>query len=116
MLDYKLKGKQVILQLDPDFLPHLSFAGIDGSPLFAKVHRQEEEGLWLETTSFKYCPTGVPRLFRPSGEAVCRAHIFIPFKAILSVVAFPAGSGRMEGVENLHQIGFRPKKGRRRKA
>lgn len=106
---YDLKGKHCILQLDPEFLPYLQFCGIDGSPLFAKVYDEEDDGLWLETASFHLCPTGVLKLYDATGEAQCRAHIFIPAKAILSVVAFPGDASALESDPALHHIGFRVK-------
>ncbi|MFH2202806.1 MAG: hypothetical protein ABIJ96_06815 [Elusimicrobiota bacterium] len=109
MFDYKLKGKQVILQLDPEFLPHLKYCGIEGSPLFAKVYKMEQDGLWLETNSFRVCPTPIIKLSGPKGEQFCRAHIYIPRQAIISVVAFPAVTANLENDPKLHQIGFRPK-------
>lgn len=110
MLSYKLKGKHVILQLDPDFLPFLAFSGIEGSPLFAKVHSKEETGLWLETDHFVMCPVGIPKLYDAKGAAHCRAHIFIPEKAILSVVAFPADVPDLAKDPTVHRIGFKPAK------
>lgn len=110
MFHYDLKGKQVILQLDPEFLPHLRFAGVDGSPVLAKVHRMEEHGLWLATDSFALCPVGVPALYRPSGRKACRAHIFIPAKAVLSVVVFPGQAPSLEKEPGIHTIGFKPPK------
>jgi hypothetical protein len=108
MLAYKLKGKHVILQLDPDFLPFLAFSGIEGSPLFAKVHSKEETGLWLQTDHFVMCPAGIPKLYDAFGEAHCRAHIFIPEKAILSIVAFPADVPNPTKDLSVHRIGFKP--------
>jgi len=112
MFEYNLKGKQVILSLDEEYVQHLKPYGIQGSPLLAKVHRMEEQGLWLESDSFKLCPQGVPKLFRPSGEAFCRAHIFVPAKAIVAAVAFPAHAAHLHKDPNLHRIGFRPRKTR----
>jgi len=111
MFEYNLKGKHVILSLDQDYIPYLESYGISGSPLFAKVHRMEESGLWLESDSFNLCPQGIPKLFKPTGEAFCRAHIFIPAKSVVSVVAFPGDASHLQKEPSLHQIGFRPKSG-----
>ncbi|MDE2293689.1 MAG: hypothetical protein KGL53_16530 [Elusimicrobia bacterium] len=110
MFRYPLKGKSVILALAPDFIPSVRAFGIEGSPLFAKVHSQEEDGLWLETGSFALCPTGVKSTPGPGGEPVCRAHIFIPEQAVVSAVVFPGGTaGELETRQDLHRIGFAPR-------
>ncbi len=115
MFEYKLKGKHVILQIDPEFLPHLAYAGIEGSPLFAKVFKMEEEGIWLETKEFNACPVPVIKLYGPKGRAFCRAHIYIPRQAILSIVAFPSNVPRLENDPKMYRIGFRSKKARTRR-
>lgn len=115
MLEYKLKGKHVILQIDPEFLPHLAYAGIEGSPLFAQVFKVEEDGFWLETREFRACPTPIIKLYGPKGQSFCRAHIFIPRSAILSIVAFPADVPPLEKDPTMYRIGFRPKGARRKR-
>lgn len=48
MFDYDLAGKQVILALDEEFLPHLKALGVRGSPLVARVLKTEESGICPE--------------------------------------------------------------------
>ena len=115
MFSYKLKGKHVILSLDPDFLPFLSYSGIEGSPLFAKIYDVEDEGLWLETDHFHLSPAGVPKLYNAKGKARCRAHIFVPQKAILSITTFPDAVPDLTHERRLHQIGFRARKSGKKK-
>ena len=109
----KLKGKHVILSIDEDALPYLKPLGIEGSPVFAKVYKQEENGVWLETKRFKTCPPTIPKLYDATGDAFCRAHIFVPSKAIVAIVAFPGDASHLESDPNLHPIGFAA--GQRRK-
>ena len=109
MFDYNLKGKEVVISLDEEFLPYLKPYGIMGSPLYAKVFKMEEGGLWLETTSFSLCPRGVPKLYKPSGGQFCRAHIFVPSKAVVSVVTFPGKNNPLQADPNLKRIGFKPR-------
>ena len=112
MFEYDLTGKEVILSLDPDFLPHLKFGGIAGTPLFALVHKMEESGLWLDAKRFPLCPVGIPKLYSATGDEFCHAHIFVPARAVISVVTFPAGVAGLAEDPNLNQIGFKPKRTR----
>ncbi len=115
MFDYKLKGKHVLLSLDPEFLKFVKLYGIEGSPLFALVHKMESDGLWLETKSFALCPRGIPQILDKDGDPLCRAHIFVPAKAIISVVTFPADLPPITEDPELFHIGFRPKKKKKKK-
>lgn len=107
MFNYNLAGKQVILVLEEDFVEKMKFAGIEGSPVVARVHKMEDGGLWLKSETFPACPTGVPQLYKAAGEKWCRAHIFIPAGAIDSVVVFPAAVADIEKDPNLFSIGFK---------
>lgn len=110
MFSYDLKEKFVILALAADFLPSVKAFGILGSPLFAKVHSQESDGLWLETHSFSLCPVGVPKVYEASGKAICHAHIYIPDAAIVSLAVFPTNPGdEIADDPSIHKIGFQPK-------
>ena len=110
MFNYNLKGKQVILVLEPKLLEALEPLGITGSPIYAKVHSMEKDGLWLDNPSFPLCPVGQPKLYTARGEAFCHAHIFIPQGAILSVAAFPHKVPGLEKTPGLKKIGFQYKK------
>lgn len=108
MFDYDLTGKQVILALDETFLPHCAALGVRGSPVTARVFKVEDSGLWLENPAFPLCPTGSKKLYDPSGEAMCLAHLFVPARAIVTVAAFPEDVRNLEDNPDLHRIGFRP--------
>ena len=110
MFAYNLKGKYIILVLAEEFLKIMKTVGLPGSPVYAKVHSLEERGFWLENTSFPLCPPAATKLFDAKGEEFCRAHIFIPAEAVVSVVAFPQKIGGLENTPDLYAIGFRPKK------
>jgi hypothetical protein len=110
MFEYDLTGKHVLLSLDEEFLPYVKLYGIEGSPLFALVHKMEPNGMWLETKSFKLCPRGIPQIYDAAGEPHCRAHIFIPQNAIISAVAFPMDVPEFREDPELYHIGFRPRK------
>ncbi|MEE8425567.1 MAG: hypothetical protein V3S11_07040, partial [Elusimicrobiota bacterium] len=69
----------------------------------------EEEGLWLESNHFQACPRPVIKLYGPKGEAFCRAHIYLPKPAIISLVAFPSDVPHLEKDPLMHRIGFKPK-------
>lgn len=114
MFEYNLKGKRVLLSIDTEFIPYLKPYGIAGSPILVKVFKMEEGGLWVETSSFQMSPKGVPKIYAPSGEAICRAHIFIPSKAVVSAVVFPGAVPRLEKDPAVHQIGFKARKKKRR--
>src|SRR3989338_2975552 len=107
MFEYDLKGKQVILVLDPELLPTLEACGIQGSPLAARVHTMEEAGLWLENPHFTVCPVGAKKIYGPGGETLCMVHVFIPARAIVSVVVFPSEVGDLEKDPSFHKIGFK---------
>jgi hypothetical protein len=115
MFDYKLKGKHIIIQFDPQFLPHLKYAGIDGTPLYAKVFRQEESGLWLDTQSFPFCPRPSVKPRVVDGEEFCHAHIFVPKEFVLSVVVFPSEMPKIERDPQVHTIGFKAKMERKKR-
>jgi len=108
MFEYELAGKQVILILYPEILSCLDACGIFGSPLVARVNKMEEAGLWLENPSFRVCPAGSNHIYDAKGQAMCMAHVFVPAKAILSVVVFPSDVKDLEEDPNYHRIGFRP--------
>ena len=86
-----------------------------GSPLFAMVHKVGEEGIWLETRTFPLCPSNVKKEKTKSGQEVCLAHIFIPLRCIVSVVAFPEKTSAIEADPKVHKIGFRPKPDKKRR-
>lgn len=109
MFDYELSGKQVILLLDQEFEKSLALLGIEGSPLYGKVFKAEEKGLWLDHPKFGLCPLDKPHLYDPAGEIFCHAHIFVPAQSILSVVAFPETVKELEEMPSLSRIGFNPK-------
>lgn len=108
MFDYDLKDKQVILVLADEVLARLRPLGIGGSPLLATVHKVEGHGLWLDSPRFSVCPAGSKKLLDAKGEDFCHAHVFIPAGAIVSAVAFPAGTADLGEKEGLHRIGFAP--------
>lgn len=114
MFQYELEGKKVILALTPEFIPSVASFGIQGTPLYATVHAQEPGGLWIETQSFVLCPVGVPKVYDARGTARCRAHIFIPASAVVSLVVFPgAPADGLEEDPAVHKIGFNPEIGPR---
>lgn len=108
MFQYDLAGKQVILALDEEFLPHFRALGVRGSPLVARVLKTEESGLWLENPSFSVCPVGAKKIYDAQGEAMCLAHVFIPARSIITLAAFPSEVKHLEDNPELHQIGFKP--------
>ena len=108
MFEYDLTGKQVVLVLDEEVLPALKSLGVLGSPLLGRVHRMEESGIWLENPSFSICPVGTRKLYAPTGEAMCLAHVFIHSRSIVSMAVFPSEVEALEKDPNLHKIGFTP--------
>lgn len=109
MFGYELKGKQVILVLDPAFVKQVKPLGITGSPVVARVFKTDDDGVWLDNPSFAVCPVGVPKLYDARGEVQCHAHVFVPERAILSVAAFPTEVPRLEEDPSFKPIGFQPK-------
>jgi hypothetical protein len=107
MYDYDLDGKQVILVLDPDVIDQLKHLGIPGSPVYGKVFKAVEAGLWMDNHYFPLCPIDQPKLVHPSGEAFCHAHIFIPAPAIISLAVFP-NTIKEPDQAGLNRIGFKP--------
>jgi hypothetical protein len=110
MLDYDLTGKQVVLALEEEFLPHFKALGVRGSPLVARVLKAEESGLWLENPAFSVCPVGAKKIYDSQGEALCLAHVFIPARAVVTLAVFPHDVQNLEDNPELHQIGFKPEK------
>lgn len=106
MFDYELKDKQVLLILNERAVADLEPFGITGSPIYAKVHSVEQNGLWLDNPSFPLCPIDKPHLYDARGNAFCHAHVFVPAAAVVSLAALtePVDFGAMEG---LNRIGFR---------
>lgn len=87
-ISYPLDGRKVLFVLDPEFLKALGPMGVASSPLYALVHKVEEGGVWLDNPYFPLCPPDRPRLLTHKGEEFCRAHVFVPNEAIVSIAAF----------------------------
>ncbi|MBI2070169.1 MAG: hypothetical protein HYT79_06160 [Elusimicrobia bacterium] len=106
MFEYDLADKQVLLVLNPELLEILKGVGITGSPLFGKVHKMEQNGLWLDSAQFPLCPINIKRIYDARGVVRCHAHVFIPAVAIVSVATFPDSPIEPPEDSGFSQIGF----------
>ena len=104
MFDYDIAGKQVVLVLDETAANRLKTLGIEGTPLFGTVLRADRKGIWLDNPAFPLCPLDKPRAKRVKGDT-CRAHIFIPEDAVVSIAVFPKQVRTPERPE-IRTIGF----------
>ena len=110
MYDYDLDGKQVILVIDKNTIEELKPLGIPGSPVYGRVFKAVDRGIWLENHAFPVCPVDQPKILKPNGEALCHAHVFIPADAIVSMAVFPSAVEELAEHPGLHHIGFQPEK------
>lgn len=108
--DYPLEGRHALLVVDKDYLKLLAPMGITSSPVYAKVHKADDGGLWLEHPRFPLCPPDRPRLYTADGEAFCAAHVFVPYEGVVSVAVFQQ---HVPELADSTQIGFRHKAGKR---
>lgn len=105
MFEYEIDGKKAVLVLRDEFVEKLKPLGVDGPIVYGTVLRADRGGLWMDNPSFPLCPTDQPRLYTPKDSAFCRAHVFIPEDAVLSVAVFPKPTAPMERPE-VKPIGF----------
>lgn len=103
--EYQLEGKQVVLVLDRIIARALKPLGVSGTPLYGKVHKVEEHGVWLDNPGFAVCPPN--KIVYPEETAnFCHAHVFIPADAILALATFPGAVAELEDDPSFHRIGF----------
>ena len=103
--DYQLEGKQVVLVLDRVIAKSLRPLGVSGTPLYGKIYKVEEHGVWLDNPGFAVCPP--TKIVYPEDSAnFCHAHVFIPADAIVALATFPGRVEELEDDPSFHKIGF----------